>query len=177
MEDEDEDGTAPEGDGQAEAAAQTRTRRSLMDLINGKYAVLSHQAVYAQEGTLAEAFAVDGILTRPQLIGLLRGQDLGRILFADDDDDDGDVNARYERRRRLRNREPLDPNRFPKVPSEEGHKLMDSGAFGSSASSLDARKRLARRILEREMGVGGRHAQRTSRSLMAQASTCLLTAL
>lgn len=71
-------------------------------------------------------------------------------LWADDDDDDD-----FFGRRRRRRHAP-DPNRFPKIPSDEGRALMDSGAFGSTDRRLPTatRKHLARRILDRELGVG-----------------------
>lgn len=63
---------------------------------------------------------------------------------------------------------PPDPNRFPVVPSEEGRKLMDSGIFGAPDRSLSQKKVLAQRILDRELGIGDRAAQRVNQSLMAQ---------
>jgi WD repeat-containing protein 23 len=113
-----------------------------------------------------------GILTRSQIIGLLSRQDLGRILFADaDEDDEYDPRARYARRRGARRpSEPLDPDRFPKVPDEEGQKLMDSGNFGTSPVGLNGKKRIARRVMEREIGIGSRATQWDSQRLMAQVS-------
>lgn len=55
-----------------------------------------------------------------------------------------------------RRREPPDPDRFPKVPSEEGRGLMDSGVFGSTDRRISPQKRLARRVLDRELGLGGK---------------------
>lgn len=67
-------------------------------------------------------------------------------------------------RRRLRH--PPDPDRFPKVPSDEGTELMNSGAFGSTdRTATRQQKKLARRILDRELGVGN---QRINRDAMAQ---------
>lgn len=88
----------------------------------------------------------------------------------DDDDDDDYYGGRYSSRRRRR--APPDPNRFPKVPSDEGAALMASGNFGSNemqaTSKLSPKKRVARRILERELGTetGGRH--RANQRLMVQ---------
>lgn len=58
--------------------------------------------------------------------------------------------------------------RFPKVPSEEGKKLMESGAFGAYDRSKPSRKALARRLLDRELGLGDPSGQKLNQGLMAQ---------
>lgn len=79
------------------------------------------------------------------------------------------VNFSNGRRRR---RERPDPDRFPKVPSEKGTELMESGDFGTNethaTSTIGQKKKLARRILNRELGVcsGARH--QANQNLMAQ---------
>ncbi|KAK3330922.1 WD40-repeat-containing domain protein [Apodospora peruviana] len=103
-------------------------------------------------------------LTQHQILALLRGQDPRQALF--DDDDDDDYNPWSSRRRRPE--PPLDPNRFPKVPSEEGRKLMESGFFGAFDSREPDTKRLARRILDRELGLGGGSGLKTNQGMMAQ---------
>lgn len=78
---------------------------------------------------------------------------------------DGDIdNAYWDRRRR---REPPDPNRFPKVPSDEGRALMNSGAFGSTdrRDPTSTRKNLGRRIVDRELGID---SQNINQDAMAQ---------
>lgn len=59
---------------------------------------------------------------------------------------------------------------FPKVPSEQGQKLMDSGVFGAfDLREPDSkRKRLTRRLLDRELGLGDRTEQKINLDLMAQ---------
>lgn len=94
-------------------------------------------------------------------MALLHNRDFGSVFFNDFDEQE---TAQFWGRRRRRN---LDPNRFPKVPSEEGTKLMNSGDFGStdrfpldpSSGDLDTRKRkkdIARRVLDRELGIANR---------------------
>lgn len=63
-----------------------------------------------------------------------------------------------------------DPNRFPKVPSEAGRELMDSGLFGTnpSASEPRAKKALARRILDRELGISNPSESRRNNKLIVQ---------
>lgn len=58
-----------------------------------------------------------------------------------------------------------DPNRFPKVPSEEGRQLMGSGAFGASPSPGSKRRKVSPslRILERELGLANSLAERKRR--------------
>ncbi|KAM0151604.1 hypothetical protein ACHAQE_008430 [Botrytis cinerea] len=85
---------------------------------------------------------------------------------------DEDELALWPRRRR---RSTPDPNRFPKVPSVAGEELMASGDFGSNDAQspgrddhIRGRKRLARRILDREIASGNFAAQVINRKTMAQ---------
>ncbi|OAA64373.1 WD repeat protein [Niveomyces insectorum RCEF 264] len=125
-------------------------------------------------------------LTQRQLNLILQGETLHNVLLSvtdlgrgggDDGDDDEEEIGRYGRMRRRRQQR--DPNRFPKVPSEEGRKLMDSGVFGATErlradnrSILDLvtdnnnshtlrprvaprRRPVPLRLLDRELGSGG----------------------
>lgn len=84
-------------------------------------------------------------------MALLRSRDLGNVLFNELENQD---DIQYWGRRRRRN---VDPDRFPKVPSDEGRELMSSGAFGSTErSAIPSKKHLARRVLDRELGIGNR---------------------
>lgn len=66
---------------------------------------------------------------------------------------------------------PKDPNRFPKVPSEEGRKLMESGVFGLSDTDLRTKKRIARQLLDREIGLGDRMSRKRTNGVLAQVRT------
>jgi WD repeat-containing protein 23 len=123
---------------------------------------------------------------RRQVMRLLANSEIGRLFhFAtnDDDldaidDDDGDsdydeeLNNSLFRRRRRRTRP--DPNRFPKVPSDEGTELMNSGTFGSNevqmtnSVNVPPLKKLARRILDRELATEDYAHQKVNQRLMAQ---------
>ncbi|OTB02870.1 hypothetical protein M426DRAFT_61461 [Hypoxylon sp. CI-4A] len=106
-----------------------------------------------------------GLLSRRQVLDFLRRSNVGHLIFSEDDDDEDIIRLGNFRRRRE-----LDPNRFPKVPSEKGRELMNSGTFGASDiySTIDTKKRLARRILDREMGLGSRSNRQINQSMMAQ---------
>ncbi|TRX88411.1 hypothetical protein FHL15_010724 [Xylaria flabelliformis] len=109
-----------------------------------------------------------GLVSQREILNLLRGRNLGILLNNDDDDDDdGNWGATRLRRRRI-----LDPNRFPKVPSEKGRELMNSGTFGAVdiSSPMRKKKQLARRILERELGTGDRSYRRMNQGMIAQVS-------
>lgn len=95
---------------------------------------------------------------------LFRNRDLTNLLLSDNADEEGFLSHFGIRRRR----QPKDPNRFPKVPSEEGLKLMRAGAFGANDYDLHTRKHLARRMLERELGVGDREERRRNSDLVTQ---------
>lgn len=63
---------------------------------------------------------------------------------------------------------PRDPNRFPKVPSVEGTKLMYSGDFGANNHERFPNKSLSRRILERELSVGTWAERKLNKDLITQ---------
>ncbi|KFY18355.1 hypothetical protein V493_08700 [Pseudogymnoascus sp. VKM F-4281 (FW-2241)] len=92
------------------------------------------------------------------------------LLRSTHDVDDGQ-GATFPLRRRRRREKP-DPNRFPKVPSERGTELMSSGDFGTNeiktSKTIGQRKKLASRILNRELGVCGGARHRANQNLMAQ---------
>ena len=108
-----------------------------------------------------------------RVLRILRNNDLARIFYVTANggyDDD----ARPQRRRSTRR----DP--FPKVPSEKGLDLMESGVFGSNedshsndADGLTQKKQLAKRLLDRELAVGGFANRRLNQRLIAQVSLIL----
>lgn len=106
---------------------------------------------------------------RVRILRLLASSELGR-LFVRPTDDDGDDEPRFFRRRNRRARP--DPNRFPKVPSEAGVQLMNFGNFGAneirSLKNITQKKKLARRILDRELGVDTGAKKSLNQRLMAQ---------
>ncbi|KAI1346111.1 WD40-repeat-containing domain protein [Xylaria sp. FL0043] len=106
-----------------------------------------------------------GLVSQREILNLLRGRNLGILLDGEDDDDDFD-----DWTHRLRRRRPLDPNRFPKVPSEKGRELMNSGTFGANdiSSPLRKKKQLARRILDRELGIGDKSYRKINQGVIAQ---------
>ncbi|KAK5111877.1 hypothetical protein LTR62_004609 [Meristemomyces frigidus] len=112
------------------------------------------------------------------------------VQLDDDDDDDEDEDeddmgeayaAGYGARRR-RSRRPVPVGeRYPPIPNPEGQKLMDSGAFGYNdrcdhsvcgvpyeAATQQKRRKLAHRMLDRELGLSNRGRGRVLSSLAAQ---------
>jgi DDB1- and CUL4-associated factor 11 len=108
------------------------------------------------------------MLSQHQILAYLRGSNLGQFLFDDAADEDEDISAWGGRRTRRRRN--ADPNRFPEVPSEKGTELMNSGVFGATdfRDGLSTKKRIARRILDREMGIGNNVYRRVNQGLIAQ---------
>ena len=123
---------------------------------------------------------------RRQVMRLLANSEIGRLFhFATNEDDleqneeeeedmDGDFNHLWRRRRRRRR---PDPNRFPKVPNDTGMELMNSGTFGSNevqtvktgdTNNISKKKKLARRILDRELATESYAKQKVNQRLMAQ---------
>ncbi|KAL2065419.1 hypothetical protein VTL71DRAFT_3089 [Oculimacula yallundae] len=120
------------------------------------------------------------IIGRRRLMQLLQHPDVGRLFRfvqnGDDDDDDDDDEEFAPRWRRARRAKP-DPNRFPKVPSDRGTELMQSGTFGSNEahavtsndrSSIGKKKKLTMRILDRELAINSPAKQKLNQRLMAQ---------
>ncbi|KAK4151915.1 LEC14B protein [Chaetomidium leptoderma] len=100
-------------------------------------------------------------LTQHEFLALLRGHYLDPTVL---DDDDGErLSFTWDRGNPRRT-----TTRFPKVPSDEGRKLMDSGVFGAYDRRAPNRKALARRLLDRELGLNGPSDQKVNQGLMAQ---------
>lgn len=90
----------------------------------------------------------------------------------DDDDDEYGVQMHYGfgfgRRRRRRQGPPEEV--YPKVPSEVGRELMMSGHYGNNPDYVDdlkkRKKRLATKLMWRELGIEpGRAQRRTTQSI------------
>ncbi|OAL40040.1 hypothetical protein AYO20_00458 [Fonsecaea nubica] len=158
-EDEDEDEgnhTETENDGGA-TGSRTATRPSPVT-VNDIRGLLNASAPLRQL-----------ILSRYRLLG-----PNGRDLFADDDDDDDDEPYGYggfSRRRRVQRQKPKG-DRFPKIPSEAGKALMNSGAYGCRDTYLDIRRKRRRtvseRLLWRRLGLEARSTMRRQNNLIAQ---------
>jgi WD repeat-containing protein 23 len=121
---------------------------------------------------------------RRQILRLLANSEIRRLFrFATDDEEFDDVDeddedfSSFLSRRRIRTERP-DPDRFPKVPSDEGTELMNSGIFGSNeiqtvnSINRSRKKKLAMRILDRELATEGYAQQRVNQRLMAQVRQC-----
>lgn len=95
----------------------------------------------------------------------------------EDNEDDRDP---YRRRRRPPRRRNIDPNRFPKVPSDNGRALMQSGVYGSNDTRVERichrKKSVSERLLWRRLGLDARPTARRHNMLIAQdliPNTCL----
>jgi WD repeat-containing protein 23 len=140
----------------------------------------SEPYIYILIQTLLLIFRFAVARQRREVMRLLQHSELGRIFQLaaneedlDDEDDDTDFNPRWRRRRRPK----PDPNRFPKVPSDEGTELMNSGIFGSNEaqtvsssdrSGIGKKKRLAMRVLDRELATESYAKRKVNQRLMAQ---------
>ncbi|KAL3471288.1 WD40-repeat-containing domain protein [Aspergillus californicus] len=139
-------------------------------------------------GNIHIEFAMDendqsGGVSTAQLLNLLasgglrqifsyHGFNRGRAGMADDDYSDEDeaeygilgLDRRVPRRR--------GPPQYPKVPSDEGMKLMGSGTFGADPNYVDVRKKrkrsLAEKVMWRELGIDGHGVQSTKVGSIAQ---------
>ncbi|KAI1106025.1 WD40 repeat-like protein [Jackrogersella minutella] len=147
VEDDDDDEDADNGDGTAlPDTERTAVQQRLIDIINSRRT---------------------GLLSRRQVLDFLRRSNLGHLVFGEGDDEDDDIDPRFGHRRRRRQ---LDPDRFPKVPSDEGRELMNSGTFGANdtRTPIRTKKLLARWIIDREMGIGNKATRKVNQGMMAQ---------
>lgn len=93
-----------------------------------------------------------------------------RRIFANNsnDDDDDLLNFSGWRTRRRPRRE---PRPLEKVPSDNGKELMSSGKFGGNdifQDTLKRKKKVAYRLMHRELGLGSYGRQRNINSLVSQ---------
>ena len=62
--------------------------------------------------------------------------------------------------------------RFPKIPSEQGKELMDSGIYGSNEYFVDRRRKrknnLSERLMWRKLGLEARGSSRRANRYLAQ---------
>lgn len=83
--------------------------------------------------------------------------------------------------RRRRRRRAATPVEFPKVPSDIGRELMNSGTFGSNEYYQDIvrkkKRKLARRVMSRELGLDTVHDKRISRLLLQASKIALALSL
>ena len=87
-----------------------------------------------------------------------------------DDTNDDDYDPRAYRRRRRRG---LKPSPFPKIPSDIGRDLMESGTFGINdrpEGFYQRKTRLGNRIMQRELGLSSPGRERSRNKLAAQVS-------
>lgn len=117
------------------------------------------------------------LVTRSQLLQLFGQHRAFRALFADagadildeayDDDDDPYGRAHRSRRRAHRRSSEI----WPKIPSEKGRELMESGTFGlheRDQCRYKRKKKLAARLMRRELGQVSPGRKGLCRNLISQ---------
>ncbi|KAG9597737.1 WD40 repeat-like protein, partial [Aureobasidium melanogenum] len=99
------------------------------------------------------------------------GQQRGGLVADDDDDYEDDSYLGWHAMGRRARRPKREGSGYPKVPSEEGKKLMESGTFGTTErlrGTYGRKRKLAYRNMMRELGVGGYGAQKSANKLISQ---------
>ncbi|KAL2034181.1 hypothetical protein VTO58DRAFT_104895 [Aureobasidium pullulans] len=121
-------------------------------------------------------------LTQQQILQLLGNTGLRGLfanvvgqrgaLAADDDDDyEDDSYLGWHAMGRRARRPKREGSGYPKVPSEAGKKLMESGNFGTTErprGTFGRKRKLAYRNMMRELGLGGFGAQKNANRLISQ---------
>lgn len=123
-------------------------------------------------------------VSRSQLLRYVRQRRVLEGLFGnvaghdDDDDDNEDEDGGFPPgMRRRRRRSGLKPSPPPKIPSDVGRELMESGTFGTNERPEGTYRRnikLGNRIMQRELGLSSPGKQRSTNRLASQVSQCLL---
>jgi len=112
-------------------------------------------------------------VNRSQLLRLITHQPMLRRLFQspappdDEEDEETETNTRRTRAGGRLNRTSSDP----RVPSSVGRELMESGTFGTNeklAGQFDRKKRLAVRIMRRELGLDSPGKERLANRIASQ---------
>ncbi|OJJ61262.1 hypothetical protein ASPSYDRAFT_146673 [Aspergillus sydowii CBS 593.65] len=191
-----------EGDGEDEGEYTTedpdevdffmRDIREMEDRAEDYRPIDEHYGPGLHLGGIQIEFAMDGDdhaggVSTTQLLDLLASGGLGHLFgyrgfprgsgpgdnIVDDDYDDYDDYEEYGilgLGRRVPRR--AGPPQYPKVPSDEGLKLMRSGVFGAEPNYIDERagrkKTLMEKIMWRELGVDGQGLQRSKTPSIAQ---------
>ena len=186
-EDEDEDeeaegGETPAAANEASAGGARTVRGEFLLIYWESRRSVANMAGFLHVVTQAQLFQLLG--AHPRLRQMLAsvsggGGGFGGFGEEEDDDDDGEY-VPYGRSYR-RSRRGFTGDRYPKVPSEEGQKLMANGTFGVndrcnhsacgqpfSENTQHKRRRLARRMFDRELGVESRGRARALNSLATQ---------
>ncbi|KAH0348025.1 WD40 repeat-like protein, partial [Aureobasidium melanogenum] len=99
------------------------------------------------------------------------GQQRGGLVADDDDDYEDDSYLGWHAMGRRARRPKREGSGYPKVPSEAGKKLMESGTFGTTErlrGTYGRKRKLAYRNMMRELGVGGYGAQKSANKLISQ---------
>ncbi|KAG6112365.1 hypothetical protein E4U13_004306 [Claviceps humidiphila] len=116
---------------------------------------------------LSEGGAPHGMVTSEQVTAMLMGNLGSHEMISGNNLDVENLLNSWGRIRRGRSTK--DPNRFPKVPSEEGIKLMCTGTFGANDYGSRQPKKVPRRLLDRELGIGSLGERKQNCELVAQA--------
>ena len=115
---------------------------------------------------IIQMLGANGLRRILQSHGLI-GTSMARVEDEAEDNEDG-YGGLARRRRKTTTLE----GKFPKVPSENGRKLMDSGLYGGNDSFVDNRKKrkcnLGQRLMWRELGSDHWGAQKRANKLMSQ---------
>ena len=118
-------------------------------------------------------------VTRSQLLRFVRNRGVLEGLFGnaadnndeEEEDEDEDDDYPYRGIRRRRRRGGLKPSPFPKIPSETGRELMESGKFGTNErldGTYTRNRKLGTRIMQRELGMASPGKERSANRLASQ---------
>ena len=110
------------------------------------------------------------LLGRAGLRRIFQTRGVSNVTIGLGEDDEFDDGFGFIGTRRSSRKQPRDnSDQLPKVPSEEGRKLMDSGIFGSNEYYKDVMRRrkrkLGRRLLSRELGISNDYSNRANKMI------------
>ena len=107
------------------------------------------------------------LLGRAGLRRILQTRGVSNVTIGPGDGDGNDGRFGFLGTRRSSRRTRNNNDQLPKVPSEEGRRLMDSGTFGSNEYYKDMlrrrKKKFSRRLLSRELGIDNDYSHRANK--------------
>jgi WD repeat-containing protein 23 len=166
--DEDSDGDEEDDDEEEEEEEGAETETELGAILDRGGA---GRPVFVTREQIARMLGTNGfrrLLARGGIAQFLGG---GDEEDSEDEDDDFGFDPRMPGRGTRSSRRTRPQVDFEKVPSEEGRKLMLSGTFGGNERGEDSfkrKKKLASRLLRREMGLGSHGRQKARDGLLRQ---------
>ena len=165
------DNQEPSEQADAGAVPQIQPMTSMLPLPFTESSSLTHSTIQFSRHELLQLLSQTGAF--PRLFRTQRGAHIVSLDGDEDDEHDGTYGSLRSRRRKQRRSSDV----FPKVPSETGKELMESGVFGTNEREqgrYERKTKLSARIMRRELALESPGKQRSCNKLASQVSNELI---